>query len=371
MYFKYGFFTFLIIFLVSFSVSVKAQSISLDGFWTIEVVKSLGKEEPRTIKVDAILSSNYGKLSIEPGLLISPEDTTCYYYFEHVNGVIKNIVLKPGPKTQTCELKPEISFAKIDDNQLNVLINSDVIQINEVISLSRRHGPIPDTVQSKIPNGFNIQDVDILMPQELAEFVLLQKKGYQRDRVTKYFKGMGWKQAYVNYTNGDSQVFVLYSVVSEFDEGEVMPHVVLISRHVKMGAEKAIGIDLLNASLDKKYGVKVGLDPTRFYDREGNIVPDLNEMSCDEETNLQKVSVSVFSADGRQRSRSIYPGCGSEAQIQTEYDQLAGYVATYDITLWNFDVLIENDWQRLAVQCIDEAKRFLSVLDASKADIDL
>lgn len=363
MFFLFGVCTF-------FAQPVYAQ-VNFDGFWTtsLKITSSESGVKDRNINIELTIAGNYGRLRIEPGLVHVFEDTTCEYYFAHKDGMVTNIVFKPGEPTQLCGKSPIITFARIEQDSIHLSIKNGEMILDDIIPLQIRHGMIPNAQQSQLPENFDILDIELGMLRDHAELRLM-KRGYEYDVATKKFKGDGWTQKVAVYKYGASRVYVMYSAVPGTKTKPSQESVILVSRQAEIDPGKQVTPAALKNSISQKYGPKTGADMSRYYDFDGTHLPDETKMRCSE-TTRQSVKVPFHVRHKLLGGSVIDAGCSSSAQINIATSAKTGLVVRYDITLWNNDFLIENDWHKVALETISHAKLYLGTLSREHMDIDL
>lgn len=368
---------FLVIFFVFSSSDVYARSV-IEGFWIGGVgveSKSKGVTKQRAVEVDLTIAEEYGHLIIQPDIVSVATAGPCEYFFKHVEGKIRNVVLKPGEEGQVCGRNPKILIERRNSETLFFSIQDARMALAEKFPLKLRHGFIPQGARSVMPENFDIMDVEIGMLRAQAEEQLNLRRYKMSTKESRFFKGPGWIQNAVVYTNGENRVYVIYSPIPSVDEGVSSndfssEHVVLISRNSFVSAKKKVSYVAFVNSISLKYGLKEVGGLTRYYDYDGNLSPRSSEMLCDK-TDRQVVVMGFNSRKKFRGNRKISADCGSVADIAVWTDSQTGLVTQYDITLWNYDVIIESDWQKISYQTQVQADTFLSRLSVEHIDIDL
>ncbi len=380
-----------------FSKTVYARSI-MEGFWagvvavSVDEVTSRKKGGNRVVTAELTVASDYGHLKIEPDLIDSLKDTACEYYFSHKEGKVSNIVLKPGIEGQICGDGPKIKFVRKDAETIFFSIQDSRMGLSETFPLELRHGLIPEGIKSVMPENFDIMDIELGMLRDAAEEQLAFRKYSLSKEGSVTYKGPGWRQRADVYIDAESQrkkikskgkhkpkkskynhgnkVYVMYSAVSQDQDDFSQEHVVFIARNAEVNRARGITFPAFSNSVSLKYGPKDSGDLVRYYNYDGVLKPNGKSMIC-EESNRQNVTV-FFSRFKKFKGRTVVqPDCGSKAEIYAKTNIKTGLIESYEIILWNNDMLIENDWRKIAYQTIQNAELYLGRLSVDHVDIDL
>lgn len=367
-----------ILFCVLFSMlpqSAQARSV-MEGFWTgaIEIAidhkSSYKRGGERILEVQLIISSEFGHLTIEPDVVDMLVNSSCEYYFTHEEGVIKNIVLKPGAEGQICGDNPKIKLVRKDAETLFFSVQDSRMGLSETFPLGLRHGLIPEGVKSIIPENFTVFDIELGMLRNAAEERLVSKKYIISNEGSSVYSGPGWKQHAVKYEDGNNKIYVIYSAVSDTGKDFSQEYVVLISRFAEIPSSREVTFTAFSNSVSLKYGPKDTGDLNRFYNYDGVLIANAKKMIC-EESERQNVKVLFHRRKKFKGKIRALPDCGSSAEIYAKTNTKTGLVESYEITLWNFDMLIENDWRKVAYQTKENAELYLGRLSVDHVDIDL
>ncbi len=372
---KYLFFTFLAFALFG-SSPVYARSV-LEGFWTGAIAVAYDAKSThkaggdRILEVQLTIASEYGHLKIEPDVVDLLTNTMCEYFFLHDEGEVKGIVLKPGDQGQICGNDPKIKLVRKDPETLFFSVQDTRMGLSETFPLKLRHGLISEGVKSIIPDNFTVFDLELGMLRANVEERLVQRKYLAFDGDSVTYSGPGWKQNSVVYEDGKSRIYVLYSAVSSTGEDFSQEYAVLISRYAEIDpSQQKVTFTAFSNSVSLKYGAKDSGDLNRFYNYDGVLVPTAKKMLC-EESERQNVKVLFHRHKKFAGRTTVVPYCGSSAEIYALTDNKTGLVHSYEITLWNYDMIIENDWRKISYQTMEHAKLYLGRLSVEHVDIDL
>lgn len=348
----------------------------MEGFWAgrtsilIEPGADYRAGVSRIVDVELTIASEYGHLKIEPDVIHINADTSCEYYFLHKLGKVENIVLKLGAEEQICGDSPKVELVRKDAETLFFSIKDSRMALSETFPLDLRHGVIPEGVKSVIPENFNIIDIEIGMLREQAERQLaFRKYAYTKDGSVIY-KGPGWRQRADVYISGESKIYVIYAAISENNDDFSQEHVIFVARHAVVNPLRKITFTAFSNSISLKYGAKDSGDLSRFYNYDGILFTNAQGMLC-EESNRQSVNVNFNRVKKFKGLSQVKPNCGSRADIFASSDSKTGLIKSYEIMLWNNDILIENDWRKVAYQTKNYAKLFLGRLSVDHVDMDL
>lgn len=367
---------FLVIFLVfSFPKDSLSRGL-LEGFWT--GASAIAYDEnttrkpggQRVLKIDLVISGEYGYLKIDPDVSHGSFNPFCEYYFSHDVGKVEQIVLKPGDQGQICGSNPEIQVTRKDSEKLFFNIKDSVMGLSETLPLEIRHGYVPDGERSIIPDNFTIFDLELGMLRTEVEKRLSERKFLRSVSQSRILSGSGWKQNASVYERDQNKIYILFSAVSTSDQDFNQEYAILFSRFAVINSRKKVTHAAFSNSVSLKYGPKGIGEMSRFYDYDGNLIPSAIKMLC-EDSDRQDVKIMFHKHKKFLRSSVVRPFCGSGIEIFTDINKKTGLVDNYDMSFWNYDMLVDDDWRKVSYQTIENAKIYLGRLSVEHVDIDL
>lgn len=375
MFFRNIIFSLLCLVFIMPSASYAEPKLDLSGLWlgVIDTI-SLPDIPGDTLYIKLKVTDGHGHLHLEFNSEKGFEPFTCEYYFRHNNGTVEFMIFRPESTGDVCnETGPKIEFLRLDTGTMTIFLEDHMFSNNNRFSLDLRHGLVAYDEQSTVPENFEILGIHLQDTRRYAETVL-KNKGYtlRRDRTT--LKGKGWQQRFGVYGRNRSVIYILYNVVSSNpDDNKQGEFVTLISRKVDLTRSSSdLNRNTLLRSIGKKYGEKDKQikDLVRYYDPVGRYRQDAKGMICRHSVR-QNVNIPFSSNLRNSGKTTVTAGCGSKVEVNVQSSKSTKIVRLYDVTLWNYDLLIENEWSKLAYELQFDVETFLDDLAQDKFNVDL